>query len=105
MSETATIVTDEDTLQRVVKDAVEDRLRTVLPQAFEDFTRQEWGDKDYVEEKYGWTARQLTYLRREGRIDYSKRGQRIMYHIPSLDEYLQKGRVRPSSGPLAEDCD
>jgi len=103
MPDTPVIVTDEQTLRETVQEAVDARLEARLPEALEEAQRQEWAGKEYVKERFGWTDRQLQYLRNEGRIDYSKRGRRILYHVPSLEEYLEKGRVRPSSGPLAEE--
>lgn len=103
MPDTPVIVTDEQTLREAIEEAVDARLQERLPEALEEATRQEWAGKEYVKDRFGWTDRQLQYLRDEGRIEYSKRGRRIMYHVPSLEEYLEKGRVRPKSGPLAEE--
>lgn len=103
MPETPIIVTDEQTLRETIQQAVDERLQARLAEALEEAQRREWADKSYVRDRFGWSDRQLQYLRDEGRIEYSKRGRRIYYHVPSLEEYLEKGRVRPSSGPLAED--
>jgi hypothetical protein len=103
MPDTPVIVTDEQTLREAVQEAVDERLQARLGEVLEEAQKPEWADKEYVRERFGWTDRQLQYLRNEGRIDYSKRGRRILYHVPSLEEYLEKGRVRPSSGPLAEE--
>lgn len=103
MSDTPIYITDAETLRETVQEAVDERLREALPEALEEAQRREWGDKEYVKDRFGYTDRQLQYLRYNHRIEYSKRGRQILYHIPSLEQYLEKGRVRPSSGPLAED--
>lgn len=103
MPDTPVIVTDRATLEDVIESAVDERLSERLPEALEEAQKPEWAQKEYVKNRFGWTDRQLQYLRDNNRIEYSKRGRRILYHVPSLEEYLDKGRVRPSSGPLAED--
>lgn len=103
MSDTPIIVTDEQTLRSTIEEVLDARLQERLPEALEEANRQEWGDKEYVKDRFGYSDRQLQYLRDHDRVEYSKRGRKILYHIPSLEEYLEKGRVRPSSGPLAED--
>lgn len=103
MPDTPVIVTDEQTLRETIREAVDDRLAERLADALEEARKPEWGSKEYVKDKFGYSDRQLQYLRNKGRIEYSKRGRKIMYNIPALERYLEKGRVRPSSGPLAED--
>lgn len=103
MPETTIITADSDTLRTLIEEAVDSRLRERLPEALKEAQRPEWADAEYVKRRYGYTRRQLTYLRSEGRIEYSKRGRTIRYHIPSLERYLEEGRVRPQSGPLTDD--
>lgn len=78
------------------------RIRNQIPAAIKEAREPEWASKDYVNQRFGYTDRQLTYLRNRERIRYSKRGRTILYHIPSLKEYIEEGTVQPRRGPLAE---
>ena len=102
---TSIIVTDPDTLRQAVSEAVEQVLLSKVPNAIREAKKPEWARKEYVKERFGWTDRQLTYLRNQGRVEYTQHGRRILYHVPSLERYIEKGRVKPRNGPLAEKND
>lgn len=98
----------EDVIQSIVERATEKTVARVMRERFPEAIRKaqepEWGGKEYVKERFRWTDRQLTYLRSQKRIRYSQHGRRILYHIPSLKEYIAEGTVQPRNGPLAEEA-
>ena len=100
--DTPLIVTDANTLRKAVGAAVEDLLLNKVPDAIREAQKPKWAGKDYVKNHFGWTDRQLTYLRNKGRIEYTQHGRRILYHVPSLEKYIEEGRVKPRSGPIAK---
>lgn len=97
------IVKDREEVENIVAGVVRRVVEEHIPEAIQKANEPEWAQKEYVKERFGYSDRQLAYLRTRKRIRYSKRGRTIHYHIPSLKEYLEEGTVQPRNGPLAED--
>lgn len=78
--------TIESVIRRVMLDEVSEAMRLAdLP---------EWLSREQAKERYGLTDRQLTYLRQERRVEYSKHGRQIFYRRESMDEYFEEGKVK-----------
>lgn len=99
----AVVVTEKDELVETIRGIVEEVMLDKIPHAMRLADEPEWAGKEYVMDRWGWSARQLTYLRSKNRVEYAQHGRRILYHIPSIKEYIEQGRVKPSNGPLAEE--
>jgi hypothetical protein len=95
------VVIDPAQLEDRVRAVVQQTMLEHVPDAIRKANEPEYAGKDYVKERFGWTDRQLTYLRNKGRVEYAQHGRRILYHVPSIKEYIEEGTVQPRNGPLA----
>jgi hypothetical protein len=96
------IVTDRETLESTVADVVRRIMLGTVPDVLREAEKPEWMSRDQVCKTYGLTPRQLTYMRNNGRIEYTQHGRRILYNRESLEKWVDEGRVRARSGSAAE---
>jgi hypothetical protein len=96
------IVTDRETLESAVTDAVRRVMLGAVPAVLREADKPEWMSRDQVCETYGLTPRQLTYMRNNGRIEYTQHGRRILYNRESIEHWIEEGRVKARSGPAAK---
>lgn len=92
---TPVIVTDSETLNSAVAEAVREAMLATVPDAVREATAPEWLSREEVVERYGITSRQLTYMRSKRSIEYTQHGRRILYKRESLEEWIEEGRVEP----------
>ena len=92
-------VTDRDTLNSTVAEAVRDAMLATVPDAVREATAPEWLSREEVCERYGLTSRQLTYMRSKRSVEYTQHGRRILYKRESLEEWIEEGRVEPQRDP------
>ena len=93
-----TIVTDLDTLGSALQNYVEKAGARQLPDAIREATAPEWMDKHAVNDRYGLTPRQLTYMRNKGSVEFTQHGRRILYNRQSLENWIEVGRVEARNG-------
>ncbi|MES3629942.1 MAG: helix-turn-helix domain-containing protein [Longimonas sp.] len=94
-----TIVTDTETIEQIIQDAVEGVLMTRVPDALREAQKPEWMRPEQVEQRFGLTKRQLTYMRNNGNVEYTQRGRRILYKVESIEAWIEAGRVTPKNPP------
>lgn len=94
-----TIVTDTETLHEILEDAVEGVITTRLGDALREAQKPEWMRPEQVEQRFGLTKRQLTYMRNNGNVEYTQRGRRILYRVESIEAWIEAGRVTPKNPP------
>lgn len=92
---TPIIVTDRETLNQTVAEAVREAMLNTVPAALREASAPEWLSRDEVCERYGLTPRQLTYMRTNRSVEFSQHGRRILYCRESLEEWIDNGRVTP----------
>lgn len=97
------IVSDSNTLSSTIERVVKRAMLQCVPDAIREANKPEWMDRDKVEENYSLTPRQLTYMRNNGRIEFTQHGRRILYKRESLEKWIEEGRVKARSGPAAEE--
>jgi 5-bromo-4-chloroindolyl phosphate hydrolysis protein len=90
------IATTAREIETVIERVVERAMLKAVPNALREALAQEWMSRDQVSERYGLTARQLTYLRSQKQITYSQHGRRILYERVSIEQYIAHGRVEAS---------
>lgn len=93
MSDYPIVVAEVDTLRETVADVVRDVMVNTIPEAIKESQKSKWMHRDDVKDEYGFTDRQLQYLRDEKKITYSQHGRRIFYLRDSIEEYFNEGRV------------
>ena len=91
--DTPVIVADPETLRAVVTDVVQETMVEQVPEAIRQANLPEWLSRPQAKERYGLTDRQLTYMRNNRSIEFSKHGRRIYYRRASLDAWFDEGRV------------
>lgn len=91
------IVTDRDSLERAVAKAVRRVIAEVVTEAVREAHAPEWLSREEVCERYGLTARQLTYMRTKRSVEFSQHGRRILYSRDSLEQWIDEGRVNTKS--------
>lgn len=89
------IVTDRESLNSAVTDAVRKAMLQTVPDAVREATAPEWLSREEVCERYGLTPRQLTYMRNQRSVEFTQHGRRILYSRESLEAWIDAGRVRP----------
>ena len=90
---TPVIVTDRESLNSAVADAVRKAMLQTVPDAVREATAPEWLSREEVCERYGLTSRQLTYMRSKRSVEFSQHGRRILYNRESLENWIEEGRV------------
>jgi len=93
------IVTDRQTLEETVAEVVQRVVLERVPDAIREANQPEWLSRESVCERYDLTPRQLTYMRNNGRVEYTQHGRRILYNRESLDQWIDEGRVQARAGP------
>ena len=93
------IVTDRQTLESTVENVVQRVMLQRVPDAIREANQPEWLSRKSVCERYDLTPRQLTYMRNNGRVEYTQHGRRILYNRASLEAWIDEGRVRSRGEP------
>ena len=93
MPDTPIVVAEGDTLRDAVADVVRDAMVDAVPDAIREVQKSKWLHRDEVKDHYGFTDRQLQYLRDENKVTYTQRGRRIWYLRESVEQYFEEGRV------------
>lgn len=87
-------ITDAATLRAELKAAVKDAVEATIPKAFRETQLPEWVSPKQAQDAFGLSARQLTYMREKGTVEYTQHGRRILYNRDSLEEWIEAGRVK-----------
>ena len=91
------VVADRDDIRRAIESVVRRVMLDEITEAIRLADLPEWLSREQAKERYGLTDRQLTYLRQERRVEYSKHGRQIFYRRESMDEYFEEGKVEALS--------
>jgi len=92
------IVTTAEQIEAIIERVVEQAMLETVPDALREALAPKWMSRDQVQECYGLTPRQLTYLRSKRRVTYSQHGRRILYERASIEQYIANGRVAARGG-------
>jgi hypothetical protein len=79
-----TIVTD--TLHKILEDAVEGVITSRLGKALRGPQTPVWMRPEQVEQRFGLTKRQLTYMRSRGNAEHTQRRTRLSYEASSTED-------------------
>lgn len=90
------ILTDTETLARLIQEATERALRDQLPPLVREATRKSWLTKDEVRSLTGWSERTLQHLRDSRQIPFAQHGRKILYPTAGIEAFLAKHRVLPN---------
>ena len=89
----AVAVLSADQIRRLVADGVQDALQAALPSSLRQALRPRHVTRQDAAEMAGLSVRQIDYLREAGKIDWFKRGGRVLIDTDSLMAYIEAGRV------------
>ncbi len=89
------IITTPEDVQRYVREAVTEAVRSELPALVREATSKPMLSKDEVLALTGWKSRKLQYLRDRREIAFVQTGKSIVYPRADLLAYLECHRVLP----------
>ncbi len=89
------IVTDAETLRATIDAAVQQAIAQQVPAAIQEANAPDWLTGTAVEQRYGLSANQLTYMRGKASVEYTQHGRRILYKRESVERWIDEGRVTP----------
>ncbi|MDZ7717853.1 MAG: helix-turn-helix domain-containing protein [Balneolaceae bacterium] len=87
------VITTEDELKALIKEATGEILKDVLPGIIRKASMKEWLTTDDVMEYLRCSRRHVQHLRDSNQITFTQNGRTIRYHIDDVLEYLNRGKV------------
>lgn len=88
------IVTDEQTIAKLVGEAVEAAVSARLPDLVREAVWKPYLSQQEVRDLTGFSNRKLSYLRKTRQVEYTELGRTYLYSTRSLLRFLEEKRVR-----------
>lgn len=83
-----------DALREAAPDVLREALADVLPDLVRVALLPPFLTRDELSSWTGWSRRKVDYMRKEGKIDYTKRGRTVLFPTSSVQAYLLEGLVK-----------
>lgn len=95
----STIVTDTETIGRLVQEAVSKAVADSLPRLVREATQKQWLTKEELKALTGWSDRTVQHLRDTRQIPFAQHGRKIVYPSRGIEEFLERNGVRTRQSP------
>lgn len=93
------VLTSQDALNTIVRDAVATALKDTLPLAVRQATTKPYLTKKELMKLTGWSSRQVEYKKAKAQLPFIRRGRLVLFPTDEVYAYLEEGRVAAKEKP------